>query len=98
MGWLIAYDIADPRRWRRVYRLVRATGFRLQYSLFWADISAAQARALATELGRIIDWKEDDVRLYPLDEDAPVMLGGPKPWPDGIGHAAALRFDKCWRS
>lgn len=98
MGWLIAYDIAEPRRWRAVYKLVREVGFRLQYSLFWADISAGQARELADRLGKVIDWAEDDVRLYPLDDDAPVLLGGVRPWPDGIGHAAARRFEKCWKN
>lgn len=96
MGWLIAYDIACPRRWRAVYRVVRRTGHRLQYSLFWADIDAAQARALADELGALIDWRADDVRLYPLDDDAPVRMMGPRPWPDGVTHAAARRFDRCW--
>ena len=30
MAWLLAYDISSPRRWRKVYRLARADGVRLQ--------------------------------------------------------------------
>ncbi len=97
MGWLIAYDIADAKRWRKVYHLVRSVGFRLQYSLFWADIDAQTAHKLADELKSIIDPKADDIRFYPLDDDDEVLLAGPKPWPEGTMHAAARRFDRCWR-
>lgn len=98
MGWLIAYDISDAKRWRAVYRIVRGVGYRLQYSLFWADIDAAEARELAEALAAVIDARADDVRLYPLDDDATVRMMGPKPWSDGVAHAAARRFDKCWNN
>ena len=93
MGWLIAYDISSPRRWRRVYRLVREHGWRLQYSLFWADIDGRGAERLAAALTPLIDLREDDVRLYFLPDGAFVRMDGPRPWPRGVDHAAVRRFD-----
>ena len=97
MAWLIAYDISDQRRWRRVYRRVGRVGYRLQYSLFWADITDAEARTLAEDLADLIDATQDDVRLYPLDEHDQVFCWGQRPWPDGVAHAAAKRFARCWQ-
>ena len=92
MGWLIAYDIADPRRLRAVHERVRESAFRLQYSLFWADVDHGGARRIARELEPLIRLREDDVRLYHLPSRAPARLLGPLPWPSGVGHAAARRF------
>lgn len=39
---LIAYDIADPRRLRRVERLLAAVSQRVHFSLFVVDIAPAQ--------------------------------------------------------
>lgn len=96
MGWLIAYDISCPRRWRRIYRELRSVGYRLQYSLFWADIDGPAAEALARRLMTLMDLRADDIRLYHLPDAAPVRFRGPKPWPDGIDHAAARRFGGCF--
>lgn len=95
MGWLIAYDISCPRRWRRVYRLARERGWRLQYSLFWADIDRRGAERLAAALTPHLDLREDDVRLYFLPDGAFVRMAGPPPWARGIEHAAARRFHDC---
>jgi CRISPR-associated protein Cas2 len=91
VGWLIAYDISCVRRWRRIHRLLREEGSKLQYSLFWADIDAREARRLADRLNRIVD-DVDDVRLYNLPDGARVELLGPSQWPSGVSDAAALRF------
>ena len=32
--WIVAYDIRDPKRLRKVYEVVRDHGDRLQYSVF----------------------------------------------------------------
>lgn len=92
MGWLIAYDIANVRRWRRLHRLLKGTGAKLQYSLFWADLDARAARALGERIAKLIDDEADDVRLYNLPDAAPVDLLGPRLWPVGIMDAAAHRF------
>lgn len=92
MGWLIAYDIVEQKRWRDVHALVRAHGYRLQYSLFWADIDHAAARRLADGLRPLVDPRQDDVRLYHFPDRAEAWLLGAPLWPEGVGHAAARRF------
>lgn len=64
MAWILAYDITCPRRWRRLYRLVRERGVRLQWSVFLITEARFDPRRFLTEAARIIDPRADDVRLY----------------------------------
>jgi CRISPR-associated protein Cas2 len=52
---LITYDIRDPKRWRRAYRLLRGYGTRLQYSVFRISGTDLQISRLRWELQRILD-------------------------------------------
>ena len=40
--FLIAYDISDPKRLRRVCKTMEEYGDRLQYSVFICDLSRAE--------------------------------------------------------
>jgi len=51
---LITYDIRDPKRWRKAYRLLRGHGRRLQYSVFRVDATALQIARLRWLLQRIL--------------------------------------------
>jgi len=64
--FLLAYDIADPKRLVRVHRTVRREGIPLQYSVFLLVATAAELDALLDRLERIIRPAADDVRVYPL--------------------------------
>lgn len=97
MGWLIAYDIADRRRWRRVHAAVVKEAYRLQYSLYWLPADAADARRLASVLETMIDPRRDDVRFYALPDAAWCRLWGPKPWGNGVIDPLCRRFAPCWR-
>ena len=97
MAWLIAYDIASPRRWRRVNARIADRGFRLQYSLYWAPVSARAIDALMSELATVIDPGEDDVRAYPFPADAWCRLWGPPPWGDGVTNTFSARFAPHWQ-
>ena len=66
MSWLIAYDITCPRRWRRLYRLVREYGVRVQWSVFLVTREPFQRAAFLSAASRIIDAQRDDLRLYRL--------------------------------
>lgn len=74
--WIIAYDISDPKRLGRVYRLMLKRGIPQQRSVFRATMSAIQARSLRDELAALIDRRADDVRMYPLPEDAEIIRLG----------------------
>jgi CRISPR-associated endonuclease Cas2 len=64
MAWIVAYDIACPRRWRRLYRFVRERGVRLQWSVFLITEANFEPRVFLAEAARLIDLCADDVRLY----------------------------------
>ena len=64
-AWLLAYDIADKRRWRRMYRLARAEGIYLQHSLFLIP-GDTLPQGFAQAVEDIIHPQEDDVRAYHL--------------------------------
>lgn len=61
---LIAYDISDDRRLRRVARVMEAYGDRLQYSVFICDLSASE----------LIAWRSDLLELLDLHQDSVVVL------------------------
>jgi CRISPR-associated protein Cas2 len=64
MAWILAYDIASPRRWRRLYRLARERGVRLQWSVFLITEARFDPRSFLAEAATIVDPRADDVRLY----------------------------------
>jgi CRISPR-associated protein Cas2 len=65
LWYLIAYDVRDAKRWRKVYALVRGFGTRLQYSVFRCKLSARQLEQLRWELEKRLD-KEDSLLLVGL--------------------------------
>ncbi len=74
--WIIAYDIADPKRLARVYRLMLKRGIPQQRSVFRATMNMVQARKLRGELGELIDNRADDVRLYALPQTPDIIRIG----------------------
>lgn len=67
---LIAYDITDPRRLRRVERAVAAVGVRLHYSLFLCELDADELHELQQRIARLIDHEVDTVQYTPwCDQD-----------------------------
>lgn len=69
--WIIAYDIADDRRRRRVADRLGETAERVQESVFEGWFAAAEAKRLAQELRALIDEAEDAIRFYPLGAAEP---------------------------
>jgi len=66
--WLISYDIADPRRLRRVERTVAAVGERLHYSLFLCELDDDRLAGLQHRIARLIDTGADSVHYLPWCE------------------------------
>ena len=88
-NWLIAYDIADPRRLGRVHRYVSKQGVALQYSVFVLRMSTAALDALLADVDKLIDPREDDVRVYPLPADPHPIHLGRQVLPEGVILAEA---------
>lgn len=74
--YLIAYDIADPKRLGQVARYMCQHAYRVQYSVFVASLSNYQLERLLFELAKIIDPRWDDIRAYPLPSTDDVTLLG----------------------
>ena len=71
MLMLVTYDVATEdaagrRRLRRVARLCKNFGQRVQYSVFECDVDAAQWAALRARLIAEINRKTDSLRFYRL--------------------------------
>jgi CRISPR-associated protein Cas2 len=63
---IVSYDIADPKRWRTIYRLVRGHGDRLQYSVFRCDITDQERAELIARLHPLLDHEKDQVMFIDL--------------------------------
>ena len=64
--YLISYDIRNPRRLLRVMRRVRKQATPVQYSVYYAQLYAAELESLISDLNGLIDSEVDDVRIYAL--------------------------------
>jgi CRISPR-associated protein Cas2 len=64
--YIVAYDIADPKRLQRVHRTMRGYGDPLQYSVFRCVLSASERVLLIEALTPLIDHREDQVMLINL--------------------------------
>lgn len=67
--YLVSYDIACPRRWRRVFRLLQGYGEWAQLSLFRCRLDARRHARMAAELHELIDTGEDRLLIARLDEE-----------------------------
>jgi CRISPR-associated protein Cas2 len=64
--YIITYDIADERRWRRVFRLMQGYGRWLQLSVFQCRLTTQRRAELATRLDAVIHGKDDHVLILDL--------------------------------
>ena len=83
-NWLIAYDIADPRRLGRVYRYLCRHAVPVQYSVFTTRCTPMKLGLIRVGLAAIVKAGEDDVRMYPVPEPAHLTVYGKKALPDGL--------------
>lgn len=67
-GWLITYDITEPKRLMRLHRFLVKQATPVQYSVFHFEGSAAQMGLLMADIEKRIDPRSDDVRAYQLPE------------------------------
>src|SRR5690554_104293 len=78
--YLVAYDISDQKRWRRVFRLMRGYGEWVQLSVFQCRMSRQRHAELIALLDGIIHHEQDHIVILDVglaDKVAPrvVSLG-----------------------
>ena len=83
--YLMAYDIADPARLRRICTLMEERGQRLQYSVFLCDLTRAEFGELEDSVVARMSLADDSVvqiDLGPVDSCAAVRsIGRPRRLP-----------------
>lgn len=67
-SYLVCYDIADPKRLRKVAKCCEDFGYRKQFSVFLCRVSATDFVRLRSRLYDIISLTADQVLFIPLTE------------------------------
>jgi CRISPR-associated protein Cas2 len=65
--YVVCYDITEPKRWRRAFKLLHGYGRPLQYSIFRCRLTARQMEKLRWELEKILT-SEDRLLFLTLCE------------------------------
>lgn len=66
--FFVVYDVASPKRWRRVFRLMKGYGAWVQLSVFQCRLSARRRADMAARLERLIKRDEDHVVIIDVGE------------------------------
>lgn len=72
--YVISYDIADDKRWRHVFRIMKGHGEWLQYSVFQCRLDRQRYIQIQVELNEAIHHREDHVLILdlgPVDSVSP---------------------------
>ncbi len=84
-NYLVCYDIKDERRLQKVYNFVKTYGLHLQYSVFFCCFTWPQLQSFKASLAKLINLREDDVRIYSLPEKPKLfVMGCGDRVPDGV--------------
>lgn len=66
--FLVAYDIRDAKRLRKVHKAMKGFGEPLQYSVFICDLDAMEKISMVQVVGDIIEHRIDSVAIVELGE------------------------------
>ena len=72
--YLIAYDIAHPRRLRITCKIMEGYGDRLQYSVFLCDLSAMELAQWERKIRPELDLSEDSIVVIDLGRPGAVAV------------------------
>lgn len=64
--YIVTYDIADDRRWRRVFRLMHGYGEWMQLSVFQCRLTRSRYAELTSRLVETISAVDDHVLIVDL--------------------------------
>ncbi len=82
-GWyLVAYDIANPRRLSKIHRMLKNEGIAVQKSLFLVQGTESCVNKLLDRIASIMALCKDDLRAYPIMHPGKIWTNGPNPLAD----------------
>lgn len=64
--YLLAYDIRDKRRLRRVHQVAKDWGYPLQYSVFVCDLTRSELLMMKNDLSQEMSVVQDSVGIFDL--------------------------------
>jgi CRISPR-associated protein Cas2 len=64
--YLVAYDVCNDKRLRRVYKAMRGYGDHLQFSVFRCELAARERAEMIAELSQLVDHDEDQVLIIDI--------------------------------
>ena len=67
--YLVSYDVACRKRWRRVIRLLQGYGEWVQLSVFRCRLDHRRRERMAAELEELIEAGEDRLLIVRLDDE-----------------------------
>lgn len=67
--YIIAYDISSNKRRRKIYKLLKNHGIRLNYSVFECFITKKELKEIKEKIKEIISKKNDSVLFYSICSD-----------------------------
>jgi len=83
-NWLVAYDIANPRRLARVHRYLKRHAIPAQYSVFVLRGNQIKLDRVLDGIAERIADDEDDVRAYYLPDRCEIAMLGLQYLPEGV--------------
>lgn len=72
--YIVAYDISDPKRWRRIFRTMKGYGQRLQLSVWQCRLDGSRRIEMAMALESQIDRSQDHLIILDLGPAEDVTL------------------------
>lgn len=64
--YIVTYDISAPKRWRRVFKVMKGFGEHIQLSVFRCDLTPEQRVRMRNRLDEEIHHREDQVYIVDL--------------------------------
>ncbi len=64
--YIVSYDIGDPKRWRRIFKIMKGYGEWLQLSVFQCRMSRRRHAELVALLDGMLHHKDDHVLMLDL--------------------------------
>ena len=72
--FVVLYDISSPKRWRRVFKLMKGYGAWLQLSAFQCRLTEIKRAELVVKISEIINHAEDSFMLLDLGSSENVEI------------------------
>ena len=88
--YLVSYDIACRKRWRRVFRLLQGYGEWMQLSVFRCRLDSRRHARLVAELNETIEAGEDRLLIARLEDETLSTAKTPGVNPKLNGRALVL--------